>query len=202
MFLLVVALPLVFTPFSASPFGDPKLVIMVAGTLALWASGLPTDRKLGTLAVAWVAVTAVAALAGVEPIRSLTARTEGQGGGLVLTLCCATLVVVGSAIPEELRGRARRWLTISGAIVVSAVPASPSSLCSATRASVSTTAPRDTLTSRADAFIFARRSAFTYFFVCGDTLRWTEMMSLSLNRPLESTVRPSNAFGEAPPRSW
>jgi O-antigen ligase len=117
MFLLVVALPLAFTPFSASPFGDPKLVIVMAGTLALWAGGLPADRKLGALAAVWVAVTAVASLAGVEPIRSLTARTEGQGGGLVLTLCCATLVVVGSAIPEELRGRARRWLTISGAIV-------------------------------------------------------------------------------------
>lgn len=117
MFLLVVALPLVFTPFSASPFGDPKLVVLVGGTLALWAAGLPGDRRLGLLAAIWVAITTVAAIVGVEPLRSLTARTEGQGGGLLLTLCCATLIVAGSAVPDELRGRARRWLVVSAAIV-------------------------------------------------------------------------------------
>ena len=50
LFLLVVALPLVFTPFSTSPFGDPKLVILVGGSLALWGSGLPLDRRIGALA--------------------------------------------------------------------------------------------------------------------------------------------------------
>ena len=45
LFLLVVALPLVFTPFSASPFGDPKLVVL---TLAgLWRSSRRGSRSTG-----------------------------------------------------------------------------------------------------------------------------------------------------------
>ena len=117
LFLLVVALPLVFTPFSASPFGDPKVVMLAAGTLALWTSGLQIDRRLGWAAVAWVGVTVVAAIAGVDPAFGLTARTEGQGGGAIVIACAGVLAVLGGSLSPELRERGRRWFVASGAVV-------------------------------------------------------------------------------------
>lgn len=117
LFLLVVALPLVFTPFSASPFGDPKLVVLAAGTLALWASGLPIDRRLAWAAAAWAGVTIAAALAGVDVSVGLTARTEGQGGGAIVVGCAGVLAVLGSGLPGELRERGRRWFVASGVVV-------------------------------------------------------------------------------------
>ena len=110
LFLLVVALPLAFTPFSTSPFGDPKLVILVGGSLALWGSGLPLDRRIGALAALWTAFTALSALTGVEPIRSLAARTDGEGGGLMLVLSCAAIVVTAG-------GRGRRPARTNPALV-------------------------------------------------------------------------------------
>jgi O-antigen ligase len=117
LFLLVVALPLAFTPFSTSPFGDPKLVILVGGSLALWGSGLPLDRRIGALAALWTAFTALSALTGVEPIRSLAARTDGEGGGLMLVLSCAAIVVTGVGVDADLRERTRRWFVIASCVV-------------------------------------------------------------------------------------
>ena len=117
VFLLVVALPLVFTPFSASPFGDPKLVVLTAGTLALWGSGLQLDRRLSLAAAVWVGITIVAALVGVDPTVGLTARTEGSGGGAILIACVGVLAVLGAALPIDLRDSARRWVVVSGAVV-------------------------------------------------------------------------------------
>ena len=117
LFLLVVALPLAFTPFSTSPFGDPKLVILVGGSLALWGSGLPLDRRIGALAALWTVFTALSALTGVEPIRSLAARTDGEGGGLMLVLSCAAIVVTGVGVDADLRERTRRWFVVASCIV-------------------------------------------------------------------------------------
>ena len=117
LFLLVVALPLAFTPFSTSPFGDPKLVILVGGSLALWGSGLPLDRRIGALAALWTAFTALSALTGVEPIRSLAARTDGEGGGLMLVLSCAAIVVTAVGVDADLRERTRRWFVVASCIV-------------------------------------------------------------------------------------
>jgi O-antigen ligase len=116
-FLLVVALPLVFTPFSVSPFGDPKLVVLVAAALVLWMARLPGDRTLVIAAALWVAVTAVAALLGVEPSRSLVAPTDSSGGGLVLTLCCAVIVVRGASMGGALLDRIRRWALVTAFVV-------------------------------------------------------------------------------------
>jgi O-antigen ligase len=116
-FLLVVALPLVFTPFSVSPFGDPKLVVLVAASLALWLARLPSDRTLVVAAGIWVAVTGLAAIVGVEPTRSLVAQTNGAGGGLVLTLCCAVVVVRGTGIAPPMAERIRRWALATAFIV-------------------------------------------------------------------------------------
>ena len=117
LFLLVVALPLAFTPFSTSPFGDPKLVILVGGSLALWGSGRPLDRRIGALAALWAVFTALSALTGVEPIRSLAAHTDGEGGGLMLVLSCAAIVVTAVGVDADLRERTRRWFVIASCIV-------------------------------------------------------------------------------------
>jgi O-antigen ligase len=117
LFLLVVAAPLLVTPFSVSPFGDPKLVAVAAGTLALWASGVTLDRPLAWAAVAWVGVTLVAALSGADPSVGLTAQLGGEGGGLIVVVICGVLVAAGAGLDEALRDRMRRWFVIAASVV-------------------------------------------------------------------------------------
>ncbi len=117
LFLLVVAAPLLVTPFTHSPFGDPKLVMVMGAALALWAAGLPMDRRLAWLAAAWVAVTAVAALVGADPSRGLTAQTGGEGGGLMVVAASAVVLLAGVGLDEDLRERARRWFVATAAII-------------------------------------------------------------------------------------
>jgi O-antigen ligase len=117
LFLLVVALPLAFTPFTSAPFADLKLFALTAGALAVWCSGLPIDRRLALVAAIFVVVTAAAALAGVQPSSSLLASTTGEGGGLVLTICVATLLVAGASLPGRHLSQMRRWLGWSGVVV-------------------------------------------------------------------------------------
>jgi hypothetical protein len=117
VFLLVVAAPLVFTPFTQSPFGDPKLVAVAAGALALWAAGLPRPRILAWLAGVWVAVTGVAAILGADPWRGLTAQTGGEGGGLIVTLVCAVVLVAGAGASDRLTERTRGWFVVATAAV-------------------------------------------------------------------------------------
>jgi O-antigen ligase len=117
LFVLLVALPLAFTPFTIAPFADLKIVLLAAGTLAVWFGGLKLDRKLAWLAGIWVGVTAAAALAGVQPSASLLASTSGEGGGLMLTVCAATLLIVGASLPQKQLAQARRLLGLSGLVV-------------------------------------------------------------------------------------
>ena len=116
-FLLLVGMPLAFSPFSAGPFADVKLVLLAAGTFCIWLSGLPVDRRLTWPALVWVLVTAVAVVAGVDPTRSMTASTTGGGGGLLLTGCCAYLVAVGPSIPSRLLPRIRNWIGWTAVVV-------------------------------------------------------------------------------------
>ena len=113
VFLLIVAAPLVLTPFSLSPFGDPKLVVVAAAALALWAAGLPSMGPLAWAATAWVMVTALTALTGTDPSRGLTAQTLGEGGGLMVVLLSAVVLLAGSGTSERLRDRARRWFVLT-----------------------------------------------------------------------------------------
>jgi len=110
-------MPLAFSPFSAGPFADLKLVLLAAGAVCLWLSGLPVDRRLAWPAVVWVLVTAVAVVAGVDPTRGMTASTTGGGGGLLLTGCCAYLVAVGPSIPSRLLPRIRNWIGWTALVV-------------------------------------------------------------------------------------
>jgi hypothetical protein len=110
VFLLIVAAPLIFTPFSQSPFGDPKLVAVAAAALAMWAAGSTTVRSLVWVASVWVVATMVAAVAGTDPSRGLTAQTTGEGAGLIVVLVCAVVLLTGAGSSDRLRDRARRWL--------------------------------------------------------------------------------------------
>jgi O-antigen ligase len=122
LFLLVVALPLAFFPLSRGAFLDVKLLVLTAGTLLLWLSGLPVDRRVAVPAFVWAGVVVVAALAGVDPVESLVGTVRGSG--LVLLLCAATIVAIAPSLPAPLLERARGWLLTCGmAISVVAVTA-------------------------------------------------------------------------------
>ena len=120
VFLLVVALPLIFTPFSTSPFGDPKLVTLSAASLCLVAAGLPWDRRTALAGAALVGVATLASLFGVDPTKGLTAQADSTGTGLILFVCIAVLASIGAALPVGLRDRAVHWF-IGGATAVAVV---------------------------------------------------------------------------------
>ncbi len=115
LFVLVVALPLVFFPQSRDAFLDVKILLLAGGTLLVWVSGLPIDRRIALPAFVWCGVVVLAALAGVDPVESLVGTVRGSG--LLLLLCTAVLVAVGPSLPEGLLQRARRWLLWTGVIV-------------------------------------------------------------------------------------
>jgi hypothetical protein len=121
LFLLIVAAPLAMTPFSSDPFFDGKLVLVLAGCLCLWASGLVWDRRIGPPALALLAITSAATLFGADPLQSLggAARWNGRGS-LLLAACMASAVTLGPSIPARLVRRAGTWLAWIG-VVVSAV---------------------------------------------------------------------------------
>jgi hypothetical protein len=115
LFLLVVALPLVFFPQSRGAFLDVKLLLLAAGTLLVWVSGLPVDRRIAYPALAWGSTVVVAALVGVDPVESLIGTVRGTG--LVMLLCAAALAPLAPSIPRELLDRARGWLVWTGVVV-------------------------------------------------------------------------------------
>jgi len=70
-------------------------------------------RPLAWAAGAWVAITALSAIAGTDPSRGLTAQVGGEGGGLILVLVCAVVVLAGAGSSTGLRERARRWFVLT-----------------------------------------------------------------------------------------
>ena len=116
LFLVVVAVPLAFTPFTAAPFADPKLLLLSLGTLLIWLGAAPAERRLALAAGAWFGVTVLAAVLGVDPLRSLTGL-EGPLTGLGLFACCAVLVVAGASLTRETIERVGGWLLWTGLIV-------------------------------------------------------------------------------------
>ena len=79
LFLLVVALPLAFFPESRAAFLDVKILVLALGTLLVWSSGLPADRRLALPALVWAGVVLVATLAGVDPSRACSGPSEAPG---------------------------------------------------------------------------------------------------------------------------
>jgi O-antigen ligase len=117
LFLLLVAAPIAFAPFTASPFADVKLPLVVGGTALLWFAGVAVDRLVAVLGAAWVALACISALTGVDPMRSLTAQTELQGSGVIVILSSAVLVAVSGGLTERLRQRAIAFSIAAGLVV-------------------------------------------------------------------------------------
>lgn len=115
MFLLVVALPLGFFPLSRNAFLDVKLLLLAGGTLLVWTSGLPVDRRVAIPAFSWLGVLVVAALAGVDPVESLVGTTRATG--LAMLICAGSLIAVAPNIPTALLDRARGWIVWSGILI-------------------------------------------------------------------------------------
>jgi O-antigen ligase len=123
LFLLLVASPVVVTPFTASPFDDGKIVCMAGGALCLWMARGAVDRRLGLFGLGWVAATVLAAVLGVEPWRGLTAQPSSAGLSTILVVSCVAAVVAGAGLDARLRERARTFLGWGGLIVaVVAIP--------------------------------------------------------------------------------
>jgi O-antigen ligase len=119
LFLLVVALPLAFFPQSRSAFLDVKILVLATGTLLVWSSGLPVDRRLALPSLVWTGVVSIAAFVGVDPVESLFGTVRGTG--LVMLLCVGALVALAPNVQGELLERARGWLVVTGMVVAAVV---------------------------------------------------------------------------------
>lgn len=116
LFCVLVAAPLAFTPFTAAPFADPKLVLLVAGTLLAVLGGVGADRLVAGAAGVWVGALALATALGVDPWWSLMGP-ENQGTGLIALGASAVLLCVGTGVPDDLRARLPAWLFWTGVAV-------------------------------------------------------------------------------------
>jgi O-antigen ligase len=116
--LVVVAVPLAFVPASFAPFVDAKMVLLLAGSLAVWA-GTRSHSRLTLPAAAWLGTLALAGLLGVDRWWSLTGP-ENTGNGLLLLGTSAFLLVAGTGVPPALRARIPAWL-VGTATAVAAV---------------------------------------------------------------------------------
>ena len=118
LFLIVVALPLAFFPLSEAAFIDVKLLVLALGTLLIWVSGVPVDRRLAAPALALGVAVALATVFGVDPAESLVGTIRLTG---VVTLASTlVLVVVAPCVPEPLLARARTWM-VRVAVVLAAI---------------------------------------------------------------------------------
>ena len=108
LFTLIVGLPLVVFPLAHQPYADPKLVVLMPGTLLLWVAGTGVDRRLAVAAGIWAAACVLSALGGVDPAGSVLGPWDSTG--LLLLLASAALLPVASAIQAEAWDRARGWL--------------------------------------------------------------------------------------------
>lgn len=116
LFSILVASPLLFTPFSAAPFVDPKLVLLTVGALLLSLSRLEMDRAMTLLTGAWVLALAVASALGLDPLWSLLGAPN-QGMGFIALASSAFLLAAGTGLPGELRRRAAEWLFWTGVVI-------------------------------------------------------------------------------------
>ena len=120
LFLLVAGLPLAVFPLARQPFADPKLAVLLLGTVLLWLAGTGVDRRLRVPAAMWASVCVVAALAGADPAGSVLGPWDSTG--LLLLLASAALLPVASAVPARAWDRAGGWLVwVAVAVAVVAV---------------------------------------------------------------------------------
>ena len=125
VFLLVVAAPLVFTPFSESPFGDPKLVMVAAAALACGAQGSRSTAGSPGRARPGPAPPS-GALLGTDPSAGSPRRPAARAAGCVVVVAAAVLLVAGCGQADDLRERGRRWFVAAcAAIAVFAIAGPP-----------------------------------------------------------------------------
>lgn len=118
LFLIVVALPVLFTPFSAAPFADPKLLALALGALLISHSSFAVDRNLGFIVLAWLTTLTMATALGVDPLWSLLGRPLESTGALMLGASAVLLAAAGS-VKHDLRARVPLWLFWTGIVVAS-----------------------------------------------------------------------------------
>ena len=106
--LIVIGVPLVFLPLTHAPFVDLKLLVLLAGTVMVWA-GARGPSRLTVAASIWVATMALAGLFGVDWWWSL-AGPENTSNGIVMLGASAFLLVAGTRMPEGFRERIPVWL--------------------------------------------------------------------------------------------
>ncbi len=110
--LVVVAVPLVFLPMSATPFVDVKIAVLLVACLLIWAGSARSDRTVALLAGGWVGALGLSAVFGVDRWLGLTGQ-DNVPGGLILLGPCAFLLVSGAALPRSIVDRVPTWLFVS-----------------------------------------------------------------------------------------
>jgi O-antigen ligase len=117
--LFLIVLPLAITRFTADPFQDAKLVVLLGASLLLWLSLMRLDRVVSLVAGVFVGVMLVAALAGVDVATSLTiSGYRNSDAGFMVYLAAAALAVIGASLGEaDTVDRARRFLIVGGVAV-------------------------------------------------------------------------------------
>src|ERR1044072_2129233 len=107
--LVVVAGPLVFNPRSATPFAEPKVVVLLAACLCIWLSRPSADRRIAIAAAVWVGALALATWLGVDRW-IIIAGSDDLPNGLRVLAPCAFLLAIGTRLPPALIDRIPRWL--------------------------------------------------------------------------------------------
>jgi O-antigen ligase len=115
-FLALVALPLVFTPFTEAPFADPKLLALVASATVVALARPRVSRPITWAAGAWVGTVFLAAFAGIDPWWSFLGP-ENQAIGAIALSACAFLLCAATGARDPLVDRAASWLFWTGVAV-------------------------------------------------------------------------------------
>jgi hypothetical protein len=114
--LVVVGTCLAVIPSNSWPYVDGKLLVLVLGTLLVWAARPPADRGLVLVAGLWIGSLVLATVFGVDRWQSLAGQ-EGLGGGLILLVPCAVLLVGGAGLPPWARNRIPKWIAVTSVVV-------------------------------------------------------------------------------------
>ena len=117
--LVVIGCPLAFNRMSATPFADPKVVVLLAGCLCIWLGRPSFERRIAMAAAAWVAALAIAAWFGVDRWIS-AAGSDNLPNGLLVLAPCAFLLAIGTRLPLRVIERMPLWL-FATSIAVAAV---------------------------------------------------------------------------------
>lgn len=116
LFLVVVGVPLIFTPFSSLSFASPKLVFLLIGASLIAFSRVRVDRRLAVATSIWIAALLIASLFGLDPWWSIVGA-EYQNTGVLALAAAAFLMCVGAELEAPLRARIPYWLFWTGAVV-------------------------------------------------------------------------------------